>query len=203
MDSLLTSSFENFVGFIWPHVEQLTAPVGGPREAAFRAGVLVLDGMVFVPSVRTLAAAYRALRAAKAAAAVEMQPAATGSKRRKDPPRNVTIVEFRPGGLSAPVVNFYADECANGLGPHLRLVGLDVLTSREAGMDGEKDDRKQLLRAQCDRRILITFNNRDFRRLDGIVPHAGMLFCPQGAEFIPEIQRVCLRLAEEGVGALS
>ena len=83
-------------------------------------------------------------------------------------------------------------ECADGA----------RFAARAGAEQGRTTDHRRF-RAQCDRRILITFNNRDFRKLDGIVPHAGMLFCPQGAEFIPEIQRVCLRLAEEGVGALS
>jgi hypothetical protein len=119
---------------------------------------------------------------------------------RTDPPREQAHVDVCRGTLSrvGPVA-WYCDECANGLALPLRRHGLDVLTSREAGMDGTRDDREQLLFAQRQRRILITYNVKDFRRLDGVIPHAGMVLCPQGKEYVQEIVRVCLRIAEHGL----
>ena len=71
-----------------------------------------------------------------------------------------------------------------------------MLTSHEAGMNGTKDDTQQLLRAQRDRRIIVTTNHRDFKKFDGVIPHGGMLLCLRGRKYEQEIIRVCLQLAE-------
>ena len=100
------------------------------------------------------------------------------------------IVEFLPGTLSRVGVAFYCDESVFRLAKRLRRRDMDVVSSADAGMDG-KSDSEQLLRAQRDRRILITSRTREFEKLAGEIPHSGILLCPRGPEFEQEIIRIC------------
>ena len=81
----------------------------------------------------------------------------------------------------------------------LRSRGFDVLTSFDAGMNGQSDDA-QLAFAASDGRVLVTFNARDFARLHGDWlragrSHAGIVVVPQQLYSTGEIVRRLLRMA--------
>ena len=114
---------------------------------------------------------------------------------RTEPPRKVKIVELLPGSLSRVGVAFYCDESVCRLAERLRRRDMDVVSSADASMDG-KSDSEQLLRAQRDRRILITSRTKEFEKLAGEIPHSGILLCPPGPEFEQEIIRICYKLVD-------
>ncbi len=63
--------------------------------------------------------------------------------------------------------------------PLLRSRGYDVVSSREAGADGETD-RQQFERARADGRAVLTYNYTDFMRIsaeeaDAQRPHSGII----------------------------
>ncbi|MGA3028983.1 MAG: DUF5615 family PIN-like protein [Bryobacteraceae bacterium] len=89
----------------------------------------------------------------------------------------------------------------------LRSRGFDVLTSFEAGMNGQCDD-SQLAFAASQGRLLLTANARDFAQLhqewmcQGRT-HAGVVFVPQQRYSTGEIVRRLLRVAASGAGGTS
>jgi hypothetical protein len=67
----------------------------------------------------------------------------------------------------------------------LRRLGHDVITVRETGLskmgEGTPDELVLQFAAQ-QRRIVVTFNERDFRRLHGLnARHSGIVCCPEPA----------------------
>lgn len=94
----------------------------------------------------------------------------------------------------------YLDEDAQrgGLVRALRLRGVNVLTTNEAGT-GELDDPAQLAYATSQGRVLYSFNIRDFRALHTaqIVEgktHGGIILAPQQRYSVGEQMRRLLRL---------
>jgi hypothetical protein len=74
---------------------------------------------------------------------------------------------------------FYVDEhVASAIVHGLHRRGIDVATVMEAGMGG-RNDRDQLAFALNARRVIFT-QDRDFLRLAVTVPHAGIVYAPQG-----------------------
>jgi hypothetical protein len=61
----------------------------------------------------------------------------------------------------------------------LRQLGHDVQTAAEAGMANQRIiDADVLTRATMDRRAVLTFNRRHFKRLHRLTPqHAGIIVC--------------------------
>jgi len=80
----------------------------------------------------------------------------------------------------------------------LRLHGVDVLTSAEAGMNGRKD-REQFEYASNSGRAIYSFNSRDFFQLHTEFlsqgkTHAGLILAPQQELSIGEQMRRLLKL---------
>jgi hypothetical protein len=89
----------------------------------------------------------------------------------------------------------------------LRSRGFDVLTSFEAGMNGQNDD-SQLAFAAAHRRQFVTANAGDFARLHGEWirqgrMHAGVIVVPQQRYSTGEIVRRLLRFAARAVEGTS
>jgi hypothetical protein len=81
-------------------------------------------------------------------------------------------------------ISFYLDEHIQlALAEALRARGIDILTTQEAGNIG-LDDIDQLVFATRNRRVLFSFNKRDFARIHyewmGLKrPHAGIILSDQ------------------------
>ena len=77
-------------------------------------------------------------------------------------------------------VRYYVDEHVGSAAVHgLRRRGVDVITVAEAGMRG-RNDKSQLAFALQAGRVTFT-QDRDFLRLAASgVPHAGVVYAPQG-----------------------
>jgi hypothetical protein len=77
-------------------------------------------------------------------------------------------------------IKFYVDEhVATAVVKGLRQRGADVLTVQEAGLRGASDS-EHLARAQADGCVLFTQDD-DFLRMHAAgVPHAGIVYAPQG-----------------------
>lgn len=75
-------------------------------------------------------------------------------------------------------VRFYTDEhIASAIVDGLRRRGIDVLTTREAGMRGSSD-AAQLARAQADGRVMVSQDD-DFLRLHAQgTKHSGIVYVP-------------------------
>jgi len=74
--------------------------------------------------------------------------------------------------------------------------GIDCLTARDAGMLGDSDDA-QLRYATAHRRVLVTFNRKDFLALasqwaENGRAHAGLIVSKQAA--VPELLRLVLHV---------
>ena len=76
-------------------------------------------------------------------------------------------------------VRFYTDEhVAKAVAAGLRLRGIDVVTTHQAGMLGASDEQ-HLAFALSQGRVLVTQDD-DFIRLSaGGAPHAGIVYAPQ------------------------
>lgn len=76
------------------------------------------------------------------------------------------------------MANLYADENFRyAVVEHLRLLGHDVLTVREAGQQGGTD-LQVLAHATAAGRAVLTFNRRHFVRLHAqVATHSGIIVC--------------------------
>lgn len=85
---------------------------------------------------------------------------------------------------------------------HLRRLGHDVLTAREAGnADQQIPDQHVLDFAIQQSRTLLTVNRRDFIQLHGTTPgHCGIVVCTEDADFVRLGDRV--HSALEGIADL-
>lgn len=102
------------------------------------------------------------------------------------------------------MVRLYADEDVFApLVEHLRQLGVDVLTTRDAGRANRGlADEDQLRYATELGRSLLTHNRRHFRRLHRLQPsHAGIVAVSQTLEFAREARR--LRELLEPLGSLA
>jgi len=93
-------------------------------------------------------------------------------------------------------IRFHLDEnvpiaIANGLARR----GVDVSTTQQMNLC-HANDREQLIFAHRARRVLVTHDS-DFLRLHGKgVPHAGIVYCPQGSRTIGQIIKSLLLIYE-------
>lgn len=83
-------------------------------------------------------------------------------------------------------IRLFTDEHVDpDLAVHLRRAGYEVLTALEAGRAGRGiPDEEQLVFAADQGRALLTYNARDFTRLDASWkeagrPHSGIIVCPE------------------------
>lgn len=86
-------------------------------------------------------------------------------------------------------IRFHLDEsCDTAIADGLRLRGLDVSTTQEAGLRGAIDER-QLEYAHAEKRVLITHDS-DFLALHhGGAEHSGILYCHQRRHPLGEVIR--------------
>src|SRR5438874_1096803 len=86
-------------------------------------------------------------------------------------------------------IRFHLDEtCRGALARDLRLRGIDVTTSRDAGLIGASD-RDQLGYAHAEGRVLFT-HDTDFSALHRAgIEHAGIIYCHQRRYAIGEMIR--------------
>lgn len=118
----------------------------------------------------------------------------------KEPPRPTKGLRVRwlSGERSRVPGLYYIDEdqCDERLVRMLRAHRLQVVTTYEAG-NGKATDLFQLKHATARRMVVITCD-KHFRGMHsrGVV-HSGIIHCPKGAEWFPEVLRVALRLSLE------
>ena len=78
------------------------------------------------------------------------------------------------------------EQIAPSLARALRLRGVDVTTSEDAGLNGATDSQ-QLDFAHEQGRVIVTFD-KDFLRLHHAgMPHHGVLFCPSGTHTLGSV----------------
>lgn len=96
------------------------------------------------------------------------------------------------------MARLYADEDFDfPVVEHLRRLGHDVLTSREAGHAGQKiADAEVLTFAIANGRAVVTFNRRDFIRLHRQVrPHRGIIVCTRDRDSAALASRIHMALS--------
>jgi predicted nuclease of predicted toxin-antitoxin system len=74
----------------------------------------------------------------------------------------------------------------------LRDIGHDVLTSKDAGNANQAiPDEDVLAFARAEKRLLLTFNYQDFKRLHRVSPqHAGIVICTEDRDSLALAQRI-------------
>jgi len=83
----------------------------------------------------------------------------------QEPPAPPLPRSSPPQCLNCSQIAFYFDEdIQSGLAEALRIRGVNLLTTMEAGMIGS-DDIHQLIFASENKRSLVSYNKRDFARL--------------------------------------
>jgi hypothetical protein len=89
------------------------------------------------------------------------------------------------------MARFYADEDFSGpLVQILRTLGHDVLTVQEAGRRGS-DDAQVLADATADKRAVLIYNHRHYKRLHLRQAHAGIVSCSRDDDNLPTLaQRI-------------
>lgn len=91
---------------------------------------------------------------------------------------------------------FHLDEDVNPvIARELRLRGIDVTTSQEAGLLGE-DDGDQLAYALSETRVLVTHDNDHLRLSAQGADHAGIVYCHRLKYRIGDLLRALLELWE-------
>jgi predicted nuclease of predicted toxin-antitoxin system len=80
----------------------------------------------------------------------------------------------------------------------LRVLGHDVLTSRDAGTANQRvPDPDVLQYATTNNRAVLTHNRGDFKRLHRVSPqHAGIVICTRDADFTALAQRIDQQLRQ-------
>lgn len=76
----------------------------------------------------------------------------------------------------------------------LRDLGHDVLTSKDAGKANQAiSDEEVLAFAHADRRLVVTFNYQDFKRLHRLSPrHSGIVICTEDRDSRALAERIHL-----------
>jgi uncharacterized protein with PIN domain len=89
-------------------------------------------------------------------------------------------------------IRFHLDEnCDPRIAVGLRLYGIDVTTTSEAGLRRAADER-QLGYAAAEGRVIVT-RDADFLRLDAAgAVHAGIVYCPQSRPLGELVRRIVL-----------
>jgi predicted nuclease of predicted toxin-antitoxin system len=98
------------------------------------------------------------------------------------------------------MARFYADEqFPLEVVKHLRQLGHDVLTVQEAGNANLKiPDDRVLDFASSNKRVVLTLNRRDFKRLHRDEPnHAGIIVCTDDADRNALAQRIDRAISAE------
>jgi hypothetical protein len=81
----------------------------------------------------------------------------------------------------------------------LRRSGHDVLTLQDTGRGGQAvSDELVLAFATTERRVLITLNRKDFKRLHRTHPdHAGIVLCTYDPDFLGQASRIDAALKQQ------
>lgn len=81
----------------------------------------------------------------------------------------------------------------------LRRLGHDVLTLQDTGRGGQAvPDELVLAFASIERRVLITLNRKDFKRLHLTHPdHAGIVLCTYDPDFLGQASRIDAALKQQ------
>jgi hypothetical protein len=93
-------------------------------------------------------------------------------------------------------IRFHLDEnCDTRIAAALRLHGIDLTTSREAGVVGAPDE-SQLAYAAAQGRVIMT-HDADFLRLHAVgAAHAGIVYCPPQSRSLGDVIRLLVLIWE-------
>ena len=98
------------------------------------------------------------------------------------------------------VIRFHLDQqVANAVAVGLRLRGIDVTTTHEAGLQ-DAEDVAHIAYALAEGRVIFTQDDDFLRHDDAGVPHAGIVYSKQGSRSIGEIVRY-LKLMKDCLNA--
>jgi hypothetical protein len=84
---------------------------------------------------------------------------------------------------------------------HLRNLGYDVLTARDAGKANQRIPDEQVLEfAITENRAVLTFNRKDFFRLHKMTPnHTGIIACTYDADYERLARRIHAEIEKHGM----
>ncbi len=172
---------------------------GAIDSGATREGVLLIGTTLFgfsVPLWRPLFKVVVEKGMALQAAKPKRVPATQAKSQKTGPPRlNGEGVIYYEGPSPMDPGNFQADQCVpNAVVDKLRSHGLNVITTKEAGLQ-DADDVRQIDTSTQTRRVLITHDKGFMRKHEQGWPHAGIVLARPGKVWHQEILRVCLAIS--------
>lgn len=172
---------------------------GAIDSGATREGVLIIGTTLFSfalpvwrPLFRKAVEKGMALHAAKP----KQVPPTQAKSQKTGPPRlNGEGVIYREGSSPMDPGYFQTDQCVpRVVVEKLRAHGLNVITTKEAGLQ-DADDVRQLDTATLSQRVLITHDKGFLTKHKQGWPHAGIVVARPGKVWHQEILRVCLAIS--------